>query len=57
VDEVICRIPFRVNMGCKECGISLAGEAHQDRICFDCYCRMDLAVHEELQKKNSSEEE
>lgn len=55
--EFICQILFREFMGCKECGISLTGEAHQDRICFDCYCRMDLAVHEELTKKNDSEEE
>ena len=44
-------------MECKECGTSLASEAHDNFICFDCYCRMDLAEHEELQKKNDSEEE
>ena len=47
-------------MECKECGTSLQFEAHENSICFDCYCRMDLVVHEELQKKNgitSDEEE
>ena len=47
-------------MECKECGTSLTYEAHENNICFDCYCRMDLVVHEETLKKNNitnSEEE
>jgi transcription elongation factor Elf1 len=47
-------------MECKVCGTSLQFEAHENSICFDCYCRMDLVVHEETLKKNgitSDEEE
>lgn len=44
-------------MECKECGTCLDREAHDNYICFDCWCLMDLAHHEELQKKNSEEEQ
>ena len=44
-------------MECKECGTSVDKEAHDNYICYDCWCRLDLIVHEELQKKNSEEEQ
>lgn len=45
-------------MECKGCGTSLKFEAHDNYVCFDCYCEMDLAQHEvEMQKKTSDEEE
>ena len=45
-------------MECKGCGTSLKLEAHDNFICFDCYCEMDLAQYElEMQKKTSDEEE
>ena len=47
-------------MKCEMCGTSVAREAHDRGICFDCYCRMDLQAYEEHQKKNdllNSEEE
>ena len=53
-------ILFGLDMECRECGTSLNYEAHENSICFDCYCRMDLVVHEEALKKNgitSDEEE
>jgi transcription elongation factor Elf1 len=45
-------------MECKVCGTSLKFEAHDNYVCFDCYCVMDLVRHEqEMQKKTSDEEE
>jgi len=55
-------------MECKECGTSVDREAHENFICFDCYCRLDLEYQESadaaaeevrlfLAKKNSDEEE
>ena len=45
-------------MECKVCGTSLKFEAHDNYVCFDCYCAMDLLRHEEeIQKKTSDEEE
>ena len=45
-------------MECKVCGTSLKFEAHDNYVCFDCYCAMDLLRHEEeVQKKTSDEEE
>ena len=51
-------ILFDQNMECKVCGTSLKFEAHDNFVCFDCYCVMDLARHEEeIQKKTFDEEE
>ena len=51
-------IPFPWYMECKVCGTSLKFEAHDNYVCFDCYCVMDLVRHEEeVQKKTSDEEE
>lgn len=39
------------------CGTSLKFEAHDNYVCFDCYCAMDLLRHEEeVQKKTSDDE-
>ncbi len=43
-------------MKCEMCGTSVAREAHDRGICFDCYCILSLADYEEHQKKNTEEE-
>ena len=45
-------------MECKECGIDIRYEVHENYICFDCFCQMDTkSYEEEIQKKTSVEEE
>ena len=44
-------------MKCEMCGTSVAREAHDRGICFDCYCILSLADYEEHQKKNTEEEQ
>ena len=34
-------------MKCKECSTNIEREAHDNYICFDCYCRLDLLQYEE----------
>ena len=49
---------FPLVMECQECGTSLRLEAHQNRVCFDCWMDLDYQQHLiELQKKTSDEEE
>ena len=43
-------------MKCEMCGTSVAREAHDRGICFDCYCILSLADYEEHQKKSTEEE-
>ena len=63
VEKTVCfirRVPVGLDMECKECGTNVEREAHDNGICFDCYCQMDLRSYEEHQKKNytlNSEEE
>ena len=44
-------------MECVECGTNTDREVTDRGICFDCYCKLDLLAYEELQKKNSEEEQ